>query len=162
MSSNPYQSPQHGGEPVPSWPADQPYDYVGFWSRALATIVDSLLMALVVLPVLVWFYGWEYFTRQERFIAGSVDLLFNYVLPAVVVVLFWVYKSATPGKMLIGAQIVDADTYEQPSAGQCIIRYLGYYLSIIFCMLGFFWIGFDARKQGWHDKMARTVVVRRR
>ena len=43
-----------------------------------------------------------------------------------------------------------------------MIRYLGYYVSAIPFGLGLLWVAFDPRKQGWHDKMAGTVVVRRR
>ena len=48
----------------------------------------------------------------------------------------------------------------KPSTAQLLLRYLGYYVSMIPCFIGIFWIGFDRRKQGWHDKIARTVVVR--
>ena len=44
--------------------------------------------------------------------------------------------------------------------GQLIGRYLGYYVSILPMMLGIIGVGFDARKQGWHDKLAGTVVIR--
>jgi uncharacterized RDD family membrane protein YckC len=27
-------------------------------------------------------------------------------------------------------------------------------------LLGFIWVGFDQRKQGWHDKLAKTVVIK--
>jgi uncharacterized RDD family membrane protein YckC len=64
--------------------------------------------------------------------------------------------------MAVGAIIVDARTGGKPSTRQFIIRYLGYYVSMIPLMLGILWVGFDARKQGWHDKMAGTVVVRRK
>ena len=43
---------------------------------------------------------------------------------------------------------------------QLVIRYLGYFVSTIPLGLGLLWVGFDRRKQGWHDKMANTVVVR--
>ena len=75
------------------------------------------------------------------------------------IILFWVARSATPGKMLIRARIVDAATGGKPSIGQLIGRYLGYYVSMLPMFLGFVWIAFDQRKQGWHDKLARTVVV---
>ncbi len=39
-------------------------------------------------------------------------------------------------------------------------RYLGYFASTIPLCLGFLWIAFDKRKQGWHDKLAGTVVIR--
>jgi len=70
------------------------------------------------------------------------------------------YRQATPGKMAIGARVVDATTGQAPSTRQLVIRYLGYYVSTIPLMLGLIWVAFDPRKQGWHDKLAGTVVVR--
>ena len=49
-----------------------------------------------------------------------------------------------------------------PGTGQWVIRYLAYYLSALVFFLGFLWVAFDRRKQGWHDKIAGTVVVRDR
>ena len=77
----------------------------------------------------------------------------------VAVITFWVYKQATPGKMLISAKIVDAKTGNKPSTGQYIIRYLGYILAIIPFALGLFAVAWDKKKQGWHDKLAGTVVI---
>ena len=76
--------------------------------------------------------------------------------------LFWHYKSATPGKMVISAVVVDATTFGRPSLPQLIGRYVGYYVSAIPLMIGIIWVAFDKRKQGWHDKMANTVVIRKR
>jgi uncharacterized RDD family membrane protein YckC len=39
-------------------------------------------------------------------------------------------------------------------------RYLGYFVSAIPLFLGLIWVGIDGRKQGWHDKLAGTVVIR--
>jgi uncharacterized RDD family membrane protein YckC len=46
------------------------------------------------------------------------------------------------------------------SWGQCIGRYFAYFLSFLGLCLGFMWVGWDERKQGWHDKLAGTLVVR--
>jgi uncharacterized RDD family membrane protein YckC len=46
------------------------------------------------------------------------------------------------------------------SLGNSIIRFLGLIISTLPLGLGFFWIACDRRKQGWHDKMADTVVVK--
>ena len=81
-------------------------------------------------------------------------------MPAIAVILFWIYRQATPGKMAIGAKIVDAKTGGKPSTGQLIGRYLAYYVSIIPLFLGIIWVGIDARKQGFHDKLAGTLVIR--
>jgi uncharacterized RDD family membrane protein YckC len=71
---------------------------------------------------------------------GPADFLINWVLPAIAVVLFWVYRQATPGKIAIGARIVDAETGDVPSTGQLVGRYLGYYVSIIPLMLEIIWV----------------------
>jgi uncharacterized RDD family membrane protein YckC len=55
---------------------------------------------------------------------------------------------------------VDEKTGGKPSTGQLIGRYLGYYVSILPLMLGIIWVGIDKRKQGFHDKLAGTLVVR--
>ena len=133
--------------------------YAGFWIRLWAAIVDSLLLALIVVPLAWSIYGEEYFL-SEAVVTGLPDFVISYVLPAVIVIAFWIYKQATPGKMAVSATIVDARTGGRPSVGQLIGRYLAYFVSGIPLGLGFIWVAFDGRKQGWHDKLAGTVVVR--
>jgi len=92
--------------------------------------------------------------------AGPADFLINWVFPAIAVILFRIYRQATPGKMAISAKIVDEKTGGKPSTGRLIGRYLGYYVSILPLMLGIIWVAFDKRNQGFHDKLAGTLVVR--
>ena len=136
-------------------------EYVGFWARTGATIIDWLLLLAIVTPLLVSIYGWDYFDSEE-WLAGPADFLITWVFPAVATVMFWAYKRATPGKMVVSAQIVDARTGEAASIGQLIGRYLAYFVSFIPLFLGIVWVAFDDRKQGWHDKLAGTVVIRPR
>ena len=136
-------------------------EYVGFWARVGAAIIDSILMAIVLVPFMRVFYGDIGFEDIAR-LDSPANIMINGVLPAIVVILFWVWRDATPGKMAIGAKIVDAKTGGKPSTGQFIGRYLSYYISSFVLLLGFIWVGFDAKKQGWHDKLAGTVVVRSR
>ena len=133
--------------------------YVGFWPRVWASVIDSAMLLVVIVPAVLAIYGWEYL-KTEKLFAGSADFVLQVVFPAIVVLAFWIYRNATPGKMVIHAKIVDARTGAAPSNGQLIGRYLGYYVSIFSLGLGFLWIVFDARKQGFHDKLAGTVVVR--
>jgi uncharacterized RDD family membrane protein YckC len=142
-----------------NWPDE--LEYVGFWARVGAALIDSVLLLAIITPLLYWLYGPSYFVEADA-VHGLADVLLNWVLPAVAVIVFWVYRQATPGKMVIGARIVDAESAQPPSTGQLIGRYFAYYISIIPFCLGLFWVAFDARKQGWHDKLARTVVVRDR
>ncbi|HMS27875.1 MAG TPA: RDD family protein [Burkholderiaceae bacterium] len=135
--------------------------YAGFWVRVGASLIDSILLALVTTPLLVAIYGWAgldygYAVRST----GFVDILVTWILPVVAVIWFWVSKQATPGKMLLSLRVVDAKTGQSLSVGQSIARYLGYFVSTIPFGLGLLWVGFDSKKQGWHDKIAGTVVVR--
>jgi uncharacterized RDD family membrane protein YckC len=64
--------------------------------------------------------------------------------------------------MVIGARVVDAETGERLSVGQALGRYLSYFLSVLGLFVGYLWVGFDPKKQGWHDHLAGTVVIRKR
>lgn len=140
--------------------------YVGFWARFLAMLIDSLLLIVILGLIIGAFFGQKY---MELAMAGDptaaqglgAAYLIQLVLPAAIILAFWIYRSATPGKMVISAEIVDAKSLGKPSVGQLIVRYVGYYISSIVLCLGFLWIAFDARKQGWHDKIAGTVVIKR-
>lgn len=153
--------------------------YAGFWIRFVAFLVDSIAVTLVISPLAAVFIErpdasealsamlaggstgeilWQVALLVRP--SGPADALLSMGLPAAGVVLFWIYRSATPGKMATRTRIEDADTGAPPTKLQCIVRYLGYFVSIFGLGLGFLWIAWDRRKQGWHDKLAGTVVVR--
>lgn len=134
-------------------------EYVGFWLRVGASLIDVVLILAVITPLVIAVYGPGYWT-STALIKGPADFLISWVLPAVAVVVFWSARQATPGKMAIGARIVDADTGQAPSTGQLVVRYFGYLVSMLPLGLGLLWVAFDPRRQAWHDKLARTVVVR--
>jgi len=134
-------------------------EYAGFWIRTWASIIDTVLILLIIWPILTSIYGVEYW-QSTSFVQGTWDVLLNYILPAIAVIIFWSYKSATPGKMVTNLTIVDAKSGGKPSTGQFIGRYLGYYVSMLPLFLGIIWVGIDKRKQGWHDKLAGTVVIK--
>lgn len=135
-------------------------EYAGFWVRVGASLVDGVLLLFVTLPPLVAIYGWSYFDESTGFIAGFADFVLSWVAPAVATVAFWLYKQATPGKMAISARVVDAKTGNTLTGAQAIGRYVGYFVSSIPLGLGLIWVAFDPKKQGWHDKLAGTVVIR--
>lgn len=134
-------------------------EYVGFWARTGAAILDTILLILITAPLVLAIYGTDYYV-SDQLIAGPADMLISWVFPAVAIIWFWVAKQATPGKMVISARLVDARTGQPVTTGQAIGRYLGYFLASLPLFLGLLWVAFDSRKQGWHDKLAGTVVVR--
>jgi len=137
------------------------FEYVGFWSRVFASLVDTVLLCFLLYPLLTLIYGRAYWS-DPSLIKGPADFVLQFVLPALAVIAFWVARQATPGKMVIHARIVDAETGDPPTRSQAIRRYLGYYVSLLGLGLGFLWVAWDMRKQGWHDKLAGTVVIRPR
>jgi uncharacterized RDD family membrane protein YckC len=136
-------------------------EYAGFWVRVGAALIDTILISLIIWPVMTAVYGTDYWTA-DKLIQGPLDFLVSWVLPAVAVILFWLARQATPGKMAVAARIVDAKSGATPTTAQFVIRYLGYYVAMLPLFIGILWVAFDPRKQGWHDKMAGTVVVRRK
>ncbi|PIE23820.1 MAG: RDD family protein [Neptuniibacter caesariensis] len=141
--------------------ANEDLEYIGFWPRVGASLIDTILLGIITWPLLTAFYGESYWA-EENLIQGPMDFLLSWVFPAVAVIVFWVMKQATPGKLAVAAKIVDAKTGNAASTGRLIGRYLAYYLSALPVGLGFIWVAFDRRKQGWHDKLAGTVVIRKK
>ena len=137
------------------------FEYAGFWIRTWAALIDTVLIFIILLPLLTAIYGWSYW-NSEKLIQGPADLLLSWIAPAALVLVFWIVKQATPGKMAVSTRIVDAKTGNAPTKTQLVIRYVGYYVAMIPLFIGIIWIAFDRRKQGWHDKLAGTVVVRRK
>lgn len=137
----------------------QQLEYVGFWTRVLASLVDTVLMLIIIMPILLSIYDREYLL-SVKVIEGPADFLLTWLFPAIAVLAFWSAIQATPGKLLYRARIVDANHGGKPSTLQYIVRYLGYFVSVLPLCLGLIWVAWDRRKQGWHDKLAGTVVVR--
>lgn len=127
--------------------------YAGFWRRTAATIIDSvMLMVLMGMFLGPTIMGASMFTTEG---------VLRMALVLVITVGLWLKFMGTPGKLLLECQIVDADTFLPMSSKQALLRYVAYLASILPLMLGFLWVARDPRKQGFHDKIANTVVLYR-
>ena len=126
---------------------------MGFWKRFVAFLIDMFIVTALVGLVLFALYG-----KLATVQSDAVNWIVN-ILLVIATLLFWRYRGATPGKMAISARIVDARTFAAPSTGRLVTRYFAYIVSTLPVFIGFFWIGIDRRKQGFHDKIAGTVVV---
>jgi uncharacterized RDD family membrane protein YckC len=125
-------------------------EYAGFWRRFVAYILDVIILGFIQAPLsfilLILPYSYYYY--------------FGPIISVLYIVGFWAKKSRTPGKMALGITIVTEDG-KSISTGRALIRYFGY----IVCgfspfWLGFWWIIWDKKKQGWHDKLANTYVIK--
>jgi uncharacterized RDD family membrane protein YckC len=138
---------------------DKTIEYAGFWVRFGAFFVDFIALSVITMPLTRAIYG-RIDAPLGVFVMGPAGLLINFIGPAVLTIVLWVKFGGTLGKIAISAKIVNADTGESLSTGWLVARYLGYFLSLLPLGLGFLWIAFDPRKQGWHDKIANSVVIR--
>jgi uncharacterized RDD family membrane protein YckC len=70
----------------------------------------------------------------------------------------WTKAGQTIGKMVMNIKVVKQDG-SQLSIGDAGLRYIGYIVSALVICLGFIWILIDKDRQGWHDKIAKTMVI---
>ena len=151
--------------------ADATVDYAGFWLRLAAFIVDGIIMG-----VLVWVFngvwsmafglGWmggttEFFVTEVE--GGTVfwvlGILITFLMISAYLIGFWAWRGQTPGKMLLRLKVLHGDG-SNIGWGTAVIRYLGFIISTMVVLLGHIWVLFDSRRQGLHDKIADTVVIR--
>lgn len=70
------------------------------------------------------------------------------------------HNGQTPGKMLLGLQVIKTDGTEIADI-DAVMRTLGYTINTFALLLGWIWVLVDSERQGWHDKLARTYVIKK-
>lgn len=163
---------------------DDEIHYAGFNDRAFASVADvALCLMLFYQPMyylaamifgperahqLYSLSGLTMTTEQQAAMVNAPGYISAYLANSLmqafilgsIFIVVWSYSAATPGKWLLRMRIVDEKTGLRPTRRQFIIRFIGAILASLPFMLGFLWMAFDKKKQGWHDKMAGTVVVK--
>ena len=128
-------------------PEEYALEYAGFWIRLGAGVIDLLVLAFAV-GVIAYF-----FPALIIWITSGIVISLAYFLG------FWVWRGQTPGKMAAGIKIIRTDS--SPIKWQCALRrFWGYIILLLTLFIGFIWVAFDERKQGVHDKIADTYVVK--
>jgi len=130
--------PRAGDQPRPA----------GFWVRALAMMIDGVILAIVGTPLV-----YLYFNDLVAYQLTSWIVSFSYFA------LLQPRMGGSFGKKAMGLRLVSEDL-GPVTPGQGILRYFMSMVSGMFLFLGYLWVVFDERKQSWHDKVARTLVVR--
>ncbi|HXV42655.1 MAG TPA: RDD family protein [Anaerolineae bacterium] len=135
---------------------------VGFNRRLIAAIIDGLLIGVMTFALTVAIGMLAIFTASfDPNNASPFDrliILGGVIVSIVYYVSSWAKSGQTLGKSVTGMKIVGTDG-APPSWGQALLRYVGYIISGLALSLGFIWLAFDPKRQGWHDKIARTYVV---
>ena len=117
----------------------------GFWVRVVATIIDWVILAVIG------------FVLQN--ILGGLSGIVSFVVNVAYLVYFWSTTGQTIGHKVMGLRVVRTDG-SSLDMSRAVIRYVGMIVAAIPLGLGFLWVALDDRKQGWHDKIADTCVVK--
>ena len=146
----------------------------GFWRRLLAYVIDRIILYLVSLFLfLIGLIALKLGGVSFGSIVRTGDLPLGTGLFAAVYVVttlltgmvyfIWFHGTVgqTPGKMLFGLRVIQISG-EKMTFGVAFLRWVSWLVSGLVFLFGFVWIAFDGRKQGWHDKIAATLVIRMR
>jgi uncharacterized RDD family membrane protein YckC len=145
----------------PAQPGPMPgLRYGGFWVRTVAWIIDAIILTVIVAALSPLFGGTSVVQTPNGVQINSGATGIQFLVNLVYFVGFWVWRGQTPGMIPFNLRVVRADNGENIDIGRAILRYVGVIISFLVLLLGVIWVAFDARKQGWHDKLAGTVVVR--
>ncbi len=139
--------------------------YAGFWWRVLAYLIDSLIMSAIFFP-LGFIVGVGVFSSGVDQDSPVMPML-NLGLNGVQILAAWLYHAflessswqGTIGKKVCGLRVTDMDG-RQISFAKATGRYFGMILSGMICLIGFIMVAFTEKKQGLHDIMAGTLVLR--
>jgi uncharacterized RDD family membrane protein YckC len=136
------------------------FPYGGFWIRLVAYIIDWVITSFAggVVGFVLGFAA--AFSRGSSTSAELMAGLLAFALSFLYFLILPPTLGATVGKLILGYHIVGADG-RHIGFGTSFVRMIGQLISGIALVLGYVWIGIDAYKQGWHDKIANTYVVRR-
>jgi len=148
-------------------------EYAGFGIRLLAWLIDSLVLlflsfitalifgffiaiAFLLIDLSIVSADSSIVTFLTNFISGFVGFSVNLLY----FTLFWSSKfQGTPGKILLGLKIVDANG-NKISYSKALIRYISTMVSSLLLGIGYLLIIFDGKKQALHDKLASTYVIK--
>ncbi len=131
--------------------------YAGFWRRVAAVILDGLIVSVVTVPLTLVLGSGDTYAEAARSSAGS----------SISTVVTWLYyalmessaKQATLGKMALGIIVTDLEG-RRIGFGRATGRYFAKILSALILGIGFLMVAFTQRKQGLHDMLAGTLVIR--
>jgi uncharacterized RDD family membrane protein YckC len=130
--------------------------YGKFLARFFAQVMDMFLLVMPITILLGFVFGYEAMKDPNlNPLAGQVQM----GLTLLITVLFWYFAGGqTPGKKALGLKVVDDKTFHEPSFLKLLIRYLGYFVSMV-SLIGFFVPLFRKDQKALHDLIAGTVVI---
>ncbi len=152
--------PQEDTEPSP---AELPK--AGFWIRVVSFIIDSILVTVVqmilgfILGMAVGIVGGE-LSDNGHVMIGVTTWMFGMILSWAYYVFFTGYCGQTPGKMALRIKVIRTDGSPLGYGSAFLREVIGKFISGILLGIGYLMVAFDGQKQGLHDKIAGTYVIK--
>lgn len=137
--------------------------YAGFWRRLFAYMIDSTIILFISITadiLLALIASSLTQNMNEKYFSAVYEnsLFVTTLITTFYYIIFWIRGGQTPGKMLLHIRIVTSQG-KPITFGRALLRYFGYVLSTATLYLGFLWIIWDKKKQGFQDKIAGTIVI---
>jgi uncharacterized RDD family membrane protein YckC len=165
-----YPADQPAGYPARGWQAPPPgygpapgVEFAPHGARLVAYIVDGFILGLVttvvaIVGAILIFAGLA--TAGATAAVGVLVLIVAlFVVGLGYFPWFWAHGGQTPGMRMFGLRVVRDEDGGPVDGGQAVLRLVGYWVSGFVFYLGFAWVLIDARRRGWHDLLAGTVVI---
>lgn len=129
--------------------------------RLSSFIVDLIVLSVIYIALIFLIDG----EMGKEIVGGGIgeELQPAHLIMAAIGIGYYTYffgKGETPGMRLVEIRLVRTDGVEPVGLYRGFLRWVGMEISGIFLLLGYAWILFDKKKQGWHDRIAGTYVVR--
>lgn len=146
--------------------------YAGFWWRFLAYIIDGVLFSVVIFVIMIPFAPDVATTTtmgpDGQMVMNTGPATFATGINLVQVLIGWLYFTVlessewqgTIGKKLLGLRVTDMDG-NRISFARANGRYWSKIISAIILCIGFIMIAFTEKKQGLHDMIAKTLVLKK-
>lgn len=133
----------------------------GFWIRVGATLLDGLIVFVLqfVLGFLLAIAGFAAGNGGGEEISGLV-MLFGYVLSFAYYIIFTGHCGQTPGKMALRIKVIRTDGGDIGYGKAAFREVVAKFISGIILGIGYLMVAFDDQKQGLHDRMANTYVIK--
>jgi uncharacterized RDD family membrane protein YckC len=132
----------------------------GFWIRAVALVIDVVILILVDLSLGLAARRMWGASIQEWAILRGMAGMFTLAFAAVYVTLLHAATGQTIGKMFVRVHVVLVDGEPVP-VGTAFLRFLAYFVSCLTLGFGYLVAGLRRDKRALHDLIAGTRVERR-
>jgi len=143
----------------------KPVVYAGFWLRVGAAIIDGIIIWVVQTILTLLLFGAMSIDSQNL---SGYNVILLVIFYMIVLVLNWVYyagmessaRQGTSGKIAVGVKVTDLNG-DRIGFANATGRYFSKIISAIILFIGFLMVAFTEKKQGLHDQIAGTLVVKK-